>query len=134
MKHANLSSKTKVVALSMASFVSLAVVFTGCQVAQVTQLGPQSHFAYPNSNVTPLGPAKAKVSGGSGLQMPMPTSRSDVAVYNKAISQVNGANLVVDYIKTFKVYVFPLLPFFYWSAAEIEGTAAKMEVGKQQLR
>src|SRR5262245_14596608 len=102
----------------------------GCQVAQFTKLGPQTHFDFPNSNVVPLGPVKAKVDGpGSVFAFPGFSGDSDAQIYNAALSQVAGASLITDYIRTYKVYTFPLLPV-YWTTLEIEGTAAKMEVGK----
>ena len=106
----------------------------GCQIAQFTRIGPQTHFDFPNSNVFPLGPVKAKVDGpGSVFAFPGFSSDSEAQLYNAAISQVAGANMITDYIRTYKVYTFPLLPV-YWTTLEIEGTAAKMEVGKQILK
>jgi hypothetical protein len=106
----------------------------GCQAAQFTKLGPQTHFDFPNSNVIPLGPVKAKVDGpGSVFAFPGFSSDYEAQLYNAAISQVAGANMITDYIRTYKVYTLLLLPV-YWTTLEIEGTAAKMEVGKQILK
>jgi hypothetical protein len=44
---------------------------------------------------------------------------------------VSGANLLIDYVKTYTVYAFA---FIFWSEMELEGTAAKMEVGKTILK
>ena len=107
----------------------------GCKVGQVTQIGPQSYFNYPNSNVTPLGPVKARVPGPGGLMLQTATGELDAKVYREALAKVPEANLLIDYVKTTHMYMAPLwLVNVYWSEIEIEGTAAKMEVGKQVLR
>ncbi len=126
----------RIAKFSLASALALAlsaVVFTGCQQGQSTHIGPESHFAYPNSNVTPLGPVKVKVPGGGGLLPPMLDSKTELTAYNKALAQASGADLIIDYIMIYKTYSFVLLPF-YWSDLELEGTAAKMQVGKQVLK
>jgi hypothetical protein len=114
--------------------VLLCLGSAGCQVAQFTKLGPQTHFDFPNSNVIRLGPVKAKVDGpGSVFAFPGFSSDYEAQLYNTAISQVTGANMITDYIRTYKVYTLQMLPV-YWTTLEIEGTAAKMEVGKQILK
>ena len=106
----------------------------GCAVAQYTEIGPQSHFIFPNSNVKALGPVKVKVPGRSTWGMPpVPDSGDHLRAYNAALQQVEGANLIIDYVKIIKLYGIPIL-YVYWSEIELEGTAAKMEVGKQVLQ
>jgi hypothetical protein len=107
-------------------------MLAGCQTGQFTRIGPQTHFDYPNSNVTPLGPTKVKVNGPmSFLASPdVRTSDCDVLVYTAALSQVPGANLITDYATVYKTYEFwPIT----WSKLEMEGTACKMEVGKKDI-
>lgn len=102
--------------------------------AQIIEIGPQSHFDFPNSNVRPIGPVKVKQPGRSSLfYPPMPTGDDDMALYNAALQQVEGGDLVTDYIKTTRLYSAWLVPI-YWSEHEIEGTVAEMEVGRQRLR
>ena len=43
------------------------VVISGCQTSQYIRTSPQTHFDYPNSNVTPLGPVKVDVPGPSAV-------------------------------------------------------------------
>ena len=117
-------------------FVLFCLGLAGCQFAQFTKLGPQTHFDFPNSNVFPLGPVKSKVDGpGSVIMFSGFSSDHDAQIYNAALSQVAGASLITDYTRIYKVYMLPLpgVPVF-WSTLEIEGTAAKMEVGKQILK
>jgi hypothetical protein len=115
-------------------FVLFCVGLAGCQIAQSTKLGPQTHFDFPNSNVFRLGPVKAKVDGPSSVFIFSGfSSDHDAQIYNAALSQVAGASLITDYTRIYKVYTLPVIPI-YWSTLEIEGTAAKMEVGKQILK
>lgn len=109
------------------------VTLSGCLSAQYTHISPQSHLDYPNSNVTPLGPVKVKVPGpASFIKAPdIRTSESDRLVYEAALKQQPGANIVVDYSKIYRSYVF--FPIG-WSTLQLEGTACKMEVGKQELK
>ncbi len=115
----------------VASAVSLAAL-AGCFSGQYTQIGAQSHFDYPNSNIKALGPVKVMVPGqGRFGSPPLPTSDDEVKLYNAALAQVEGADLVVDYVKTWRLYGFM---WWYWSELELEGTAADMEVGRQRLK
>ena len=112
--------------------IAFAITLVGCAQFKVVEIGPQSHFDFPNSNVTPLGPVKVKTAGGSGFMVPpLKTSEDDLKLYNEAIAQSNGATMIIDYVRTYTVYGFL---FVYWSEMEIEGTAAKMEVGKHDLK
>ena len=56
-----MNTKSSAVMIALA----LALCLTGCQVASMTEMGPQSHFTYPNSNVVALGPVKATIKGPS---------------------------------------------------------------------
>jgi len=108
---------------------------SGCTVGYLHRISPESHFAYPNSNVKALGPVTVKMQGTSSVFVPPSwmTSDVDVKVYNAALSQVDGADLVIDYIRTTTLKEWPGLPI-YWTEERLEGTAAKMEVGKQKLK
>jgi hypothetical protein len=111
---------------------TVTLLATGCQTGVYTSRSPQSHFDFPNSNVTPLGPVKVEVSGPSNFLKPpdVVTSDSDQLVYTAALAQQPGANLLIDYTKIYKSYSF--FPFT-WSKLQLEGTACKMELGKQDI-
>ena len=116
------------------TIVTLASLLAGgCQVAQYCELGPQSHFDYPNRNVTAIAPVRAMVNGHSGMGLALPTAEDHAKVYQAALQQVAGATLITDYAKTVKIYQLPFVPWS-WNTLEIEGTAAKMTIGKQELR
>jgi hypothetical protein len=108
-------------------------VSSGCMVGQFYRLGPQSHFAYPNSNVKALGPVKVKTQTKASVMPQLTTGDNDEMVFNQAIAQVAGANIILDYVRCSTVYKWPGLPI-YWTDEEIEATAGQMEVGQQGLR
>ena len=109
----------------------LAIMLSGCTVYQQYGQGAQTHFDFPNSNVTPLGPVKVSISGPGGLfSPPFMTSADESHLFQEAVNRVDGASLVLDYYSTFIVKEF--WPVF-WSRMELEGTAAKMEVGSKPL-
>lgn len=113
--------------------LSLVVLLSGCTMGQFHRLSPNSHFAYPNSNVKDLGPVNIKVPGTvSFLMMPNHmTSEIDQKVYNAALAQVDGADLILDYVRTTTIkWCF----FVLWTDEYLEGTAARMEVGQQRIR
>jgi hypothetical protein len=105
----------------------------GCTMYQFHRLGPNSHFTYPNSNTKALGPVKVKVDGAAAwLRIPdFLTSDIDQKVYNAAMKQVDGSNVVLDYVRTTTVKEFFGI---YWSEEYLEGTAGRMTVGQQKLQ
>ena len=121
------------IGVSVAIATLTLLLVAGCQVAQYSELGPQSHFDYPNSNVKAIGPVRVKINGHSGMGMALPTAEDHAKVYQAALLQVEGATLITDYAKTVRIYQVPIIPWS-WNTLEIEGTAAKMTIGKQELR
>jgi hypothetical protein len=105
----------------------------GCKVGEFAEIGPQSHFNYPNSNVKAIAPVKVSMNGPSGFLPTFGTGELDEKMYNTAIAQVEGANLLIDYVKTTKIYMVPVIGIS-WTTNELEGTAAKMELGQQTLK
>ncbi len=96
---------------------------------------PHSQFVYPNSNVKVLGQAKAEISK-TGVFMPPNLTIEDLRkVYQQALSQVSGANVLVNYKEDthFSYIPLPIFPI-YTIRYTIEGDAARMEAGKQELR
>ena len=113
----------------------LASALPGCVQQSLARWKPNSHYAYPNSNVTELGPVKAKLTTGIGFLFFIPdlaTAAMDRQIYQAALDQQAGANLIIDYILVNEMR--QVGPLFTWTTIEIDGTAARMEVGEQQLR
>ncbi len=118
-----------------AGVLVLSVALGGCAIASSVRLGPQSHFVHPNSNVTALGPVKAKANGQLGLvPQGMRTSDMDHILYQKALRQYQDADMIIDYVMTSRIIIIPLMYInLYMTMYELEGTAAKAEIGQQDL-
>ena len=127
--------RTKRRGVNFAAAILAGVMLVGCKTGQYARIGSQSHFDYPNSNVTPLGTVKVTMIGSTifspfGGPPDTVTSESDLKVYNAALAQVPGASLIADYGVLYKTYEFwPV----QWSKLELEGTACKMVVGKKDI-
>lgn len=91
----------------------------------------ETHFSFPNSNVTPLGQVKSSLSKWSIGLLPV-DSGDALNLVNEAIAQKSGANLMLNYIIDTRITIF--LPFVYKADMLVEGTAAKMEIGEQELQ
>lgn len=119
--------------LSLSLLISIVLTWSGCTVGSSAWLYPQSHFDYPNSNVVPLGRVQGEATGSVGL---IPTSM-DADLMEEAIQkalQQKGGDLLVDYTGTTIIKMYPLVFLnLYQTTFMVEGTAAKMEVGKQIL-
>jgi hypothetical protein len=108
------------------------MVFLGCT-SQYGHFVPNSQFAYANSNVRTLGPVKAEITKSAWFSAPELTIDDIRGVYNKALTQAEGANIMINYKEDTYYTIMPLIPFSSVTY-RIEGEAAKMEVGKQELR
>lgn len=109
----------------------------GCAVGGGTRIAPESHFVFPNSNVKALGPVSATYQSPMTLFIPPPirTAEIDQTLYQTALAKMQDADLVIDYVVTTEITLLPI-PYLsvYLTKHRLEGTAAKMTVGKQRLR
>lgn len=113
--------------------VALAIATVGCTIGSATWVSPQSHFDYPNSNVIPIGRVQGEASGPVSLfPSPMDADVMEEAIQN-ALKQ-KGGDILLNYSGTFTVTLYPILFNFYKTTYTVEGTAAKMEIGKQMLK
>ncbi|MFA6316734.1 MAG: hypothetical protein WC943_04890 [Elusimicrobiota bacterium] len=91
-------------------------------------------FVYPNSNVTPLGPVKAATEQRfTVFSAAMFDAKEIDETIAKALAQKGGDVLVNSKI-VYKVTLIPIILPFMFSSYEVEGMAAKMVVGKQELQ
>lgn len=123
----------------MKKFIPLmmaAVMLSSC--TQTLYMGrvPQTHFTYPNSNVSPLN----QVSGESNAKIklftpPGLTSSIINEAYYNALSKAPGSDGIIN---ANAYQVITLIPLYviqlYIMKYRIEGTAAKQEIGKQVLK
>lgn len=122
--------KRKQIQCWLAGLGTVALIFSGCS----TTFGEKqikSHFVFPNSNVENLGPTSAEKSKTGFFSIPMFKLEDVKGVRDDAISKVNGANILVDYKEDTTVTSYP---FFVTVTYRLEGTAAKMTVGKKELK
>jgi hypothetical protein len=108
-----------------------ALMLSGCTQTFVTQLAPQSHFAYPNSNVYPLGHVSGQ-SSKTSISMPDMSSALQYEATANALEQKPGADLLLNSIHLMDVTSFIILPIVTVTY-RVEGSAAKMTTGHQTL-
>lgn len=111
--------------------VLLAFTFFGCTM-KIGQFVPNSHFAFPNSNVKPLGHVSAEVSKVRVFVAAMVDKKMIDEVMNKALKQ-KGGDLLINYKNTTSVTFFPIVPIFV-TKVRVEGTACEMTIGRQYLK
>jgi len=113
------------------SALVFSVIASGCATTLGT-IGTHSEFVYPNSNVTPLGHTSGTWKKTTFLFPPKLTKESVDGVLSNALSKYEGADILLDFDYIIKYITIPILPI-YTIKLEIEGTAANMEVGKQDI-
>jgi len=115
--------------LFIIGLITLASLQVGCSTTRGT-FQPNTHFAYPNSNVRPLGHIVASTKEGSFIIPPELTKEKALKLVNDALAQKPGADMIVNYrLDT----TYTLYPFYTVQEIKLEGTAAKMEVGEQAI-
>lgn len=113
--------------------LALPLLVTGCTMIHMSYPEAQSHFDFPNSNVTPIGHAVGSATT-AGMVPAIQDADLEEQAINKAIA-AKGGDLLVDYHITTDVKLIPLMFInFYTTTVTVEGTVAKMEIGKQTLR
>lgn len=111
-------------------FIALSVTSMGCTY-NAGSYGINSHFSYPNSNVTPMGQVKATLSKMSFFISPSFEDGEIIQLTEEAIAQEAGADLLLNYSLDTEVTSFMIVTTVDLT---ISGTAAKMNVGSQELQ
>jgi len=124
------------------------ILSTGCNTVRVKErvstsaiggyIMPQTHYTYPNSNVIPIGPVKGRARARGDLESFPDINGTIKRAIDKAV-QSSDSDLLINalvggtltsYTKmdgnNFKVR--------YELEIQVQGTAAKMEIGRQNLR
>lgn len=110
------------------------LIFSACVIASTADFVPQTHFDFPNSNVKPIGPAKGKATNFRIFVPSNVDSDLEENAYRSALQQTGG-DMLIDVYKTSSTRMLNLLYLtFYWTTLEVEGIAANMEIGKQELK
>jgi len=108
---------------------------TGCFVNASASVISSSKFVYPNSNVTPLTETSGSHAKLCGFIITWggPDADDIAAASREAIAKVQGADLLIDAHADNFMMSGPIYPLFSYCSVHVNGTAAKMEVGKQDL-
>jgi hypothetical protein len=114
--------------LTMIFVLGISTLTAGCTF-KVGELGTNTQFAYPNSNIEPVGHVSAEVSRWSVLSaVPVDEAMLD-EVFSAAAKQKGGdPRFIVDYKLTTTTSGLP--PFYYNTTLRLSGTAVKMKAGK----
>jgi hypothetical protein len=118
------------------------VGLAGCTTLFYTGVNPNSHYVYPNSNVKPLGQIKSETDEWGvnllGIQLKGSpfchvSAEMQEQALNDAIRKGNG-DLLINYVEYQRMLLIPL-PYVMVTKSTygVEGTAAKMDVGMQEL-
>ncbi|MGY6587981.1 MAG: hypothetical protein ACXIUB_06775 [Wenzhouxiangella sp.] len=106
-----------------------ALVMTGCARTFFVGTEPSSHFEYPNSNVTAMQTVQGQASR-SGFGPMLPTSQLKRDAVNDALRKAPGADKLIN------MRVFQRTSSFLFIntlTLIVEGEAANVEIGRQQL-
>ena len=106
------------------------LMLAGCSQTYLTGFRTESHFAYPNSNISPLGYAKGESSPACGLSVSFVNSGMQEEAVRNALQAKQG-DILVNYLE---FTTLTNILFFSCTSYSVEGTAAKMVVGTQKLK
>lgn len=109
------------------------IICVGCKIGSGAQRVVQSHFAYPNSNVIPIGTAqgsKSRLCGLLFINWGAPDYDDMDQAINRALTSTGG-DLLINMRTDQKIFTIPFL--FTVCITNVSGTAAKMEIGRQRL-
>ena len=112
--------------------LAVLVLSTGCSFGAAS-ISPSSHFAFPNSNVIPIGSAsgsKTRLCGILFVNWGSPDGDDQEAATQRALKK-SGGDILINVRTDSQIFSIPML--FSLCITKVQGTAAKMEVGRQQL-
>lgn len=104
----------------------------GCSMT-MGNTGDKTHFAYPNSNVQPLGEVSSSFSKTTFLIPPMIETGDIKKLMEDALIQKPGSDLLINYKIDTTMTMFPVVPI-YMLRVDLKGTASKMTVGLKELK
>jgi len=108
-----------------------AVLLCGCFVNSSAR-SLSSKFAFPNSDLAPLGPVSAETSRWTFLAAPSMDKPEFDELSQDALKQKGGDTLVDYVIETSSFY--PMIPLVWYTTFDISGTAVRVtQLGRQEL-
>ena len=113
--------------------LAMFIASVGCTI-KLGMFLPNSNFAYPNSNVEPLGRVTGSASKTTVFSAAIVDKEMLDTAYANALKQ-KGGDLLINYKLTTETTMIPIpfIPIFI-TELKVDGTAAKMTVGKQELK
>lgn len=117
----------------VAMMVAVMCSMSGCTM-KMGMYFPNDRFAYPNSNVEPLGHVTGWASESGWFSAPMVDKKLMDAAISDALKQ-KGGDMLINYKMTTSVTMIPIpIVSYFITELKVDGTAAKMTIGKQELR
>lgn len=115
-----------------AGLLALIAVMTGCTMKFGVAF-PNDRFAYPNSNIEPLGKVHAEVSKWSAFTPVIADKEMYESLRGQAAQQKGGDMIVNGKFQT-EILMIPLMYInFFRTTVTLDGTAAKQTIGRQEL-
>lgn len=121
------------VAILLTIILSLLIGLSGCSTNSVVGLDPQSHYVYPNSNITRLGHVSGKAIKSGIFMSPLflDGDMKQLAI-NDALRNAGGKpetnkiqKVLINYITTEKYTDYYI---FHTLECNVEGEAVEMEI------
>ncbi|MEM7550072.1 MAG: hypothetical protein AAF363_10365 [Bacteroidota bacterium] len=107
-----------------------AILFSNCSQTFYLGKSPQAHFTYPNANVEPVGQVTGIYKKTKLFGPPPVTPTVQRTAWNDALSKSNGGNVLINVDTYYKLSIFLI---FQTLTYRVEGTAAKQDVGLQNI-
>ena len=114
-----------------------AMLSSGCVTTNALGYIPESNFSFPNSNVSPMQSVSASTTSVAfGFIAPGLSGSTIKETIDKAKAESPGADTLLNVVGNVQLTTVPLLLIpgnIFVTTVRVQGVAAKMEVGKQEL-
>jgi len=111
--------------VTLSATLIMALTLSGCGTQKFGERKLNSRYVYALSSVTPMQNVSASAQTTSfGLSCGFSRQQYE-AVYDDALSQVPGANILLDYNTDYETLFFPLICF---NKVNVSGLAAQADV------
>ena len=115
-----------------AGLLILIVIMTGCTMKFGVTF-PNDRFAYPNSNIEPLGKIHAEVEKWS-VVFPVVADKERYESLRGQAAKQKGGDMIVNGRFQTEVLMIPLYMInVFRTTVTLDGTAAKQTIGRQEL-
>jgi hypothetical protein len=108
----------------------ISILFMSCSKTYYVGRIPSFQFTYPNANVTPLNKVRGEAKKTMFLGTPFVTSSLQQQALQNALSKSSDGDILINvdvYQKQTNLMIVNTIKLI------VEGTAAKQEIGKQEI-